>query len=208
MARYNEAVCRLCRREGAKMFLKGDRCYSVKCAMEKRAFAPGQHGQSRKKSSEYGIQMRMKQRTRRTYGVLEKQFRNYFDKAERIKGLAGENLLVLLEKRLDNIVYRLGFSNSRAEARQLVRHGHFTLNGHKVNIPSIQLAVGDEISLREKSRTSAKFKDLADLAASKSVPTWLASNAADFSAKVVALPTREDADSSINERLIVELYSR
>lgn len=208
MARYTGAVCRLCRREGAKLYLKGDRCYSDKCGIAKRAFAPGQHGQSRKKVSEYGIQLREKQKARRIYGVLEKQFRTYFEKAERQVGVTGENLLRLLERRLDNVIYRLGFANSRAEARQLVRHGHFTIDGKKVNIPSYMVRVGQEIVVSEKSRKSPKFVEIADLAAHKTVSAWLELDKDALVGKVVALPSREDIDVPVEEHLIIELYSR
>ena len=208
MARYTGAVCRLCRREGAKLYLKGDRCYSDKCAIVRRAYAPGQHGQSRKKSSEYGIQLREKQKARRIYGVLENQFRNYFEKAERQKGVTGENLLRLLELRLDNVVYRLGFANSRVEARQLVRHGHFTVNGRRVNIPSFMVRVGDQIAISEGSRKSPKFEEISELAAHKTTPAWLEMDKDALVGKVLALPQREDIDVPIQEHLIVELYSR
>lgn len=208
MARYTGSVCRLCRREGGKLFLKGDRCYSDKCAVVKRAYAPGQHGQSRKKVSEYGIQLREKQKARRIYGILEKQFHNYFVKAERQKGITGENLLRILESRLDNVVFRLGLANSRVEARQLVRHGHFMVNGRKVNIPSYLVRVGEEIAVRENSRKSPKFAELAELAANKTVPAWLELDKENLSAKVIALPVREDIDVPIQEHLIIELYSR
>lgn len=208
MARYTGAVCRLCRREGAKLFLKGDRCYSDKCSFVKQGYAPGMHGQSRKKTSEYGIQLREKQKTRRIYGVLEKQFHNYFEKAESQKGVTGENLLRYLERRLDNVVYRLGFANSRAEARQLVRHGHFTVNGRKVNIPSYLVRVGEEIAVTEKSKKSPKFQEIAELAAQKTVPGWLELDKEQLIGKVASLPNREDSDASIAEHLIVELYSR
>ncbi|MEL7568489.1 MAG: 30S ribosomal protein S4 [Dehalobacterium sp.] len=210
MARYTGAVCRLCRREGAKLYLKGDRCYSDKCAIVKRAYAPGQHGQSqaRKKTSEYGIQLREKQKARRIYGVLETQFRNYFEKAERQKGVTGENLLRLLELRLDNVVYRLGFASSRIEARQLVRHGHFTVNGRRVNIPSFMVRVGEQIGINEKSKKSPKIAEISELAAHKTVPAWLEMDKDALVGKVVALPAREDIDVPIQEHLIVELYSR
>jgi small subunit ribosomal protein S4 len=208
MARYTGAVCRLCRREGIKLYLKGDRCYSDKCAIVRRSYAPGQHGQSRKKSSEYGIQLREKQKARRIYGVLENQFRNYFEKAERQKGVTGENLLRLLELRLDNVVYRLGFANSRVEARQLVRHGHFTVNGRRVNIPSFMVRVGDQIAISEGSRKSPKFEEISELAAHKTTPAWLEMDKDALVGKVVALPQREDIDVPIQEHLIVELYSR
>lgn len=205
MARYNGPVCRLCRREGTKLYLKSDRCYSPKCAMEKRPFAPGQHGQGRKKLSEYGVQLRAKQSVRRIYGVLERPFRNYFKEADRLKGITGENLLVLLERRLDNVVYRLGLASSRAEARQLVRHGHFRLNGHKMNIPSYLVLVGDEIAVRDKSKDSVKFKDLSE---NTSIPEWLSSNIKELSGRVEGIPSRENITIPVDEQLIVELYSR
>lgn len=205
MARYNGPVCRLCRREGTKLYLKSDRCYSPKCAMEKRPFAPGQHGQGRKKLSEYGVQLRAKQSVRRIYGVLERPFRNYFKEADRLKGITGENLLVLLERRLDNVVYRLGLASSRAEARQLVRHSHFRLNGHKMNIPSYLVLVGDEIAVRDKSKDSVKFKDLSE---NTSIPEWLSSNIKELSGRVEGMPSRENITIPVDEQLIVELYSR
>ena len=208
MARYTGPVCRLCRREGTKLFLKGDRCTSGKCALDRRSTAPGQHGAANKKMREYGMQMREKQKTRRYYGVLEKQFVNYFEEADRREGMTGENLICLLERRLDNVVYRMGFAASHKEARQLVLHGHFTLNGKKVNIPSLIVKAGDVISVKETSRKSAKLKDLAETAAKMTAPKWLEVNAEDFTAKVVALPTREDVDFDFNEQLIVELYSK
>ncbi len=204
MARYTEAACRLCRREGEKLFLKGQRCYTGKCAIARRSFAPGQHGQGRKKVSEYGTQLREKQKTKRFYGVLEKQFHNTFEKASRMKGKSGENLLQLLELRLDNIVYRLGLASSRAEARQLVTHGHFTVNGKKVNIPSYITKANDVIAVRESSRKSPKFQDLAN----RSVPAWLSFNADALSGTVVQLPARADVDIEVKETLIVELYSK
>ncbi len=204
MARYTEAACRLCRREGEKLFLKGQRCYTGKCAIARRSFAPGQHGQGRKKVSEYGTQLREKQKTKRFYGVLEKQFHNTFEKASRMKGKSGENLLQLLELRLDNIVYRLGLASSRAEARQLVTHGHFTVNGKKVNIPSYITKANDVITVRESSRKSPKFQDLAN----RSVPAWLSFNADALSGTVVQLPARADVDIEVKETLIVELYSK
>ena len=204
MARYTEAACRLCRREGVKLFLKGQRCYTGKCAIARRSFAPGQHGQGRKKVSEYGTQLREKQKTKRFYGVLEKQFHNTFEKASRMKGKSGENLLQMLELRLDNIVYRLGLASSRAEARQLVTHGHFTVNGKKVNIPSYITKANDVITVRESSRKSPKFQDLAN----RSVPAWLSFNADALSGTVVQLPARADVDIEVKETLIVELYSK
>ncbi|MEA4846223.1 MAG: 30S ribosomal protein S4 [Clostridiaceae bacterium] len=208
MARYTDAKCRLCRREGSKLYLKGDRCYTDKCAVARRAYAPGQHGQGRKKISEYGIQLREKQKVRRIYGILEKQFRGYFDIAERQKGVTGENLLRLLELRFDNVVYRMGFGESRVEARQLVRHGHFTVNGKKVNIPSYQIGLNDLIAVKPGSKNTEKFKELAENAAGKTAPQWLSINAEMMEARVVALPVREDIDLPIEEHLIVELYSR
>jgi len=210
MARYTEAVCRLCRREGQKLFLKGDRCYTEKCAVsdKRRPYAPGMHGQSRAKVSEYGSQLREKQKAKRYYGLLEKQFRGYFDIASRMKGQTGENLLSLLESRLDNAVYRLGFAMSRPEARQLVNHGHFTVNGRKVNIPSFLVKPGQVIALREKSRSLDKFKGSLESNASRPLPKWLEFDREQFSAKVVALPHKEDIDLPIEEHLIVELYSK
>ncbi len=208
MARYTGPVCRLCRREGLKLYLKGDRCYTDKCAIDRRAYAPGQHGQNRKKTSEYGMQLREKQKARRIYGVLEKQFRNYFEKADRQGGVTGENLLRLLERRLDNVVYRLGFASSRAEARQLVKHNHFTLNGHKANIPSMLVNVGDVIRVKEKSLDSVKFQEIKELLAHKNPPAWLELDRDQMTGKVVALPTREQIDVPVQEHLIVELYSR
>ncbi len=208
MARYKGSVCRLCRREGIKLFLKGDRCYTDKCAITKRAYGPGQHGQRRKKVSEYGLQLREKQKARRFYGILEKQFRNYFVEADRQKGVTGENLLRLLERRLDNVVFRLGLAGSRPEARQLVRHGHFTLNGKKVNIPSLLVKVGDEIAVKEKSISNPKFKEIAEAAMHKTPPAWLEVDKENLRGRVLAMPNREDIDIPIEEHLIVELYSR
>ncbi|SHH54246.1 30S ribosomal protein S4 [Clostridium grantii] len=206
MARYTGPVCRLCRREGMKLFLKGDRCYTDKCAFSKRSYAPGEHGQSRKKLSNYGIQLREKQKARRVYGILEKQFRKYYEKADHMKGVTGENLLRLLEMRLDNVVYRLGFGASRTEARQLVTHGHFLVNGKKVDIPSYQVSVNDVISVREKSRSGEKFKVFAENP--KAQPSWLQGDVANFQGTVVAEPQRSDIDVPVNETLIVELYSK
>lgn len=206
MARYTDASCRLCRREGQKLFLKGERCYSPKCAIEKRNYAPGQHGQSRKKISEYGLQLREKQKAKRFYGVLETQFRNYFEKAAKKKGITGENLLIMLETRLDNAVFRMGFASSRKEARQLVRHGHFTVNGAKQNIPSFSVKAGDTIKVKEKSASSPKFKEIKDM--SISVPSWITVDVEKLEGKVVAMPRREDIDTPIAEHLIVELYSK
>jgi len=206
MARYTDASCRLCRRESQKLFLKGERCYGPKCAVEKRNYAPGQHGQSRKKVSEYGLQLREKQKAKRFYGLLETQFRNYFEKAAKKKGITGENLLVMLETRLDNTVFRMGFASSRKEARQLVRHGHFTVNGVKQNIPSFQVKVGDVIKVKEKSASSPKFREIKDM--SISVPPWITVDVEKLEGKVVAMPRREDIDTPIAEHLIVELYSK
>ncbi len=208
MARYTGPVCRLCRREGTKLFLKGDRCTSGKCALDRRSTAPGQHGAANKKMRDYGIQMREKQKTRRYYGVLEKQFVNYFEEADRKEGMTGENLICLLERRLDNVVYRMGFASSHKEARQLVLHGHFTLNGKKVNIPSLIVKAGDVIAVKESSRDSVKFKTLAESAANAHVPKWLSVTVDTMTAKVDALPAREDVDFDFNEQLIVELYSK
>ena len=208
MARYTGAVCRLCRREGQKLFLKGDRCYTDKCAIERRAYAPGMHGNARnKKLSEYGVQLREKQKARRYYGVLESQFAEYFEMASKRKGMTGENLLAILESRLDNVVYRLGFAMSRAEARQLVRHGHFTVGGKKVNIPSYLVSVGETIELKDSSRSLDKFKGALEANASRVVPKWLEMDKNNV-AKVVAVPAREDIDLPIEEHLIVELYSK
>ena len=208
MARYTGAVCRLCRREGKKLFLKGERCYTGKCAVTRRASVPGQHGKSRKKVSDYGVQLRSKQTCRRYYGVLEGQMEKYFDMAERSAGMTGENLLRILESRLDNVVYRIGFASSRAEARQLVRHNHFTLNGHKGNIPSILLKAGDVVAVAEKSRTSDKIKSVIEANSSRPVPKWLDVNADKMEARIVELPNREDIDLDVEEHYIVEFYSR
>ena len=208
MARYTEAVCRMCRREGQKLFLKGDRCYTQKCAMECRAYAPGMHGQNRSKTSEYGQQLREKQKAKRYYGLLENQFRNYFELAERRPGQTGENLLAILESRLDNVVYRLGFAMSRAEARQLVSHGHFTVNGRKVNIPSYLVKPGMVISLKDSSKSLEKIKANVEANAFRQPPKWLEYDANNMIAKVIAVPAREDIDLPIEEHLIVELYSK
>lgn len=207
MARYTGASCRQCRREGMKLFLKGDRCYTDKCAIVKRNYAPGQHGQGRKKASNYGLQLREKQKVKRIYGVLETQFRNLYERAEKMPGITGDNLLSLLERRLDNVVYRMGLASSRKEARQLVGHGHFTLNGNKVDIPSLTVKAGDVIAVKETSKSSAKFKGLVE-ANSRIAPKWLEANLEGMSAKVVAAPSREDVDLEIAEHLIIELYSK
>ena len=208
MARYTDAVCRLCRREGEKLYLKGDRCYTGKCSITRRAFAPGQHGMARKKMSEYGIQLREKQKAKRFYGVLEKQFAKYFEMANKKKGITGENLLSILESRLDNVVYRLGFAMSRAEARQLVRHSHFELNGKKVNICSILVKPGDVVSLSEASRSLEKFKSNIEANGSRVKPKWLDFDENTLTGKVLAYADREDIDLPIKEHLIVELYSK
>lgn len=208
MARYTDASCRLCRREGEKLFLKGERCYTNKCSVGRRAYAPGQHGQQKKKLSEYGIQLREKQKARRFYGILESQFSKYFEMAVKRKGITGENLLQILETRLDNAVYRLGLATSRPEARQLVRHGHFLVNGKKVNIPSYLLKVGDAVSVVDKSKTSPKMKSIGEITGSKVIPKWLEFDAENLNGKVIALPSREDIDLPIKEHLIVELYSK
>ena len=208
MARYTGPVCRLCRREGTKLFLKGERCMTGKCALDRRSTAPGQHGAANKKMREYGVQFREKQKTRRYYGVLEKQFKNYFAEAERREGMTGENLLKILECRLDNVVYRMGMAESRKEARQLVLHAHFLLNGKKVNIPSLIVKVGDVITVKDSSKDMAKFKELAEGLSTKISPKWLEVNRENISAKVIALPEREDIDFPFAEQLIVELYSK
>ena len=206
MARYTDANCKLCRREGQKLFLKGDRCYSSKCAIERRNYAPGQHGQARKKQSDYGMQLREKQKAKRFYGMQETQFRNLFDKAAKKPGMTGENLLILLESRLDNVVFRLGFASSRKEARQLVTHGHFTVNGKKADIPSMEVKAGDVIKVKEKSQSSPKFKEVKEM--SITVPSWLSVDVEKLEGKVITLPRREDIDTPIAEHLIVELYSK
>lgn len=208
MAKYTEAKCRICRREGCKLFLKGDRCFTGKCAFDRRPLAPGQHGRARKKVSEYATQLREKQKTRRTYGLLERQFHSYFTKADMQKGVTGTNLLVLLECRLDNVVYRLGFANSRNQARQLVRHGLFTLNGHKVNIPSIQLRVGDSVEIPEKNRQVKIFADAQETIGRRGTPNWLEADYDAFKGTVKAMPQSEDIRTEVNEQLIVELYSK
>ncbi len=209
MARYTGAVCKLCRREGQKLFLKGERCYTGKCALDRRSYAPGQHGQARmKKASEYGKQLRTKQVAKRYYSVLEGQFRHYFELAEKMPGAAGENLLTLLESRLDNVVYRMGLASSRAEARQLVGHKHFSVNGRTVNIPSFLVKPGMVIAVREKSRSLDKIKAIVEANSARPVPKWLEMNKENLECKVVALAKREDIDLPIEETLIVELYSK
>ena len=208
MARYTGPSCRLCRREGSELFLKGERCYTDKCAIKRRSYPPGQHGQGRIKVSDYGVQLREKQKVRRIYGILENQFRGYFEMADRMKGVTGENLLFILERRLDNVAYRLGFATSRTEARQLVRHGHFTLNGRKVNIPSIQAKAGDVLQLREKSRKIASVTESLEGVVRRGIPQWLELDKDAFKGTVKALPVREDITMPIQEQLIVELYSK
>ena len=208
MARYTGAVCKLCRREGKKLFLKGERCYTGKCALDRRAYAPGQHGQSRKKNSEYGLQLRAKQQARRYYGVQEGQFHKYFLMAERKAGVTGENLLQICESRLDNVVYTLGWASSRAEARQLVVHAHFRVNGNKVDIPSYLIKAGDVVSVKATSRDSEKLKAVIEANGARPIPEWLDLNRETLEAKVVALPTREQIAAPVEEHLIVEFYSK
>ncbi|KYO63905.1 MULTISPECIES: 30S ribosomal protein S4 [Thermovenabulum] len=208
MGRYTGPSCRQCRREGIKLYLKGERCYTPKCAIERRGYAPGQHGQVKKKLSEYGIQLREKQKAKRIYGVLENQFRIYFERATRQKGVTGENLLRLLELRLDNVVYRLGFAKSRTQARQIVRHGHIEVNGKKVTIPSYQVRAKDIIAVREKSRDLEFFKEIAELGRTRIVPDWLSVNYDTLTGEVLRVPNREDIDIPVQEHLIVELYSK
>ena len=208
MARYTGPACKLCRREGTKLFLKGERCTSGKCALDRRSTAPGQHGAATKKQREYGIQLREKQKTKRYYGVQEKQFKSYFAEADRVEGMTGENLIKLIERRLDNVVYRMGMAESRKEARQLVLHEHFELNGKKVNIPSLIVSAGDVIAVRENFRGSAKCKSLVEALQTKNAPKWLDVDKTNLTAKVVALPAREDVDFEINEQHIVEFYSK
>lgn len=208
MARYTGAVCRLCRREGQKLFLKGERCYSEKCSVGLRGYAPGQHGQGRKKSSEYGMQLPAKQTARRFYGVQENQFHHYFEIAERKQGITGDNLLRILESRLDNVVYRVGFASSRAEARQLVGHGHYEVNGKRVDIASYLLKAGDVVSVCEKSRGSEKMKAVIEANGARPVPEWIDVDREKLTAKVIALPTREQIEAPVDEQLIVEFYSK
>ena len=208
MARYIDESCRVCRREGEKLFLKGSRCYTDKCAITRRAYAPGQHGQKRKKQSEYGTQLREKQKAKAFYGVLESQFRKYFEEASRRKGITGTNLLQLLESRLDNVVYRLGLATSRAQARELVRHGHFTVNGVKVNIPSYLTKVNDVVKVRESSENSEIFKQVIEATEGRPVANWLEADLGNKTGKIVATPAREEIDLPVQEHLIVELYSK
>lgn len=208
MAKYNDPKCRLCRREGTKLFLKGDRCFTDKCSQDRRPYAPGQHGRARKKVSEYALQLREKQKVRRIYGVLEKQFHGYFVSADMAKGVTGANLLSTLERRLDNVIYRMGFANSRSQARQMVRHGIFTLNGHKVTIPSLQVRVGDEITVPEKSRKIPVLAEAQEVIARRGCPAWVEVDGPAFKGVIKALPQRDDIQTPINESLIVELYSK
>jgi small subunit ribosomal protein S4 len=208
LARYRGSECRLCRREGLKLFFKGDRCYTEKCAFERRGYAPGEHGQARKKHSDYGVQLREKQRLKRMYGLLEKQFRGYFERADRMKGITGSNLLMLLERRLDNVVFRLGFAPSRNDARQLVRHSHFLVNGRKVNIPSYTVRKDDIIELKEKSRKVLPILDSLETVARRGIPGWLELDKETFKGVVKTIPTREDITMPVQEQLVVELYSK
>ena len=208
MARYTDSVCRLCRREGLKLFLKGERCYTDKCAIERRNYPPGEHGQGRSKFSEYAIQLREKQKVKRMYGLLEKQFRRYFHMAETARGITGEMLLLFLERRLDNMIYRMGFATSRSEARQLVRHGHFLVDGRKVDVPSYLLRPGQAVVVREKSRAITRIVEALEQAERRGVPDWLEVQRDAFTARVKALPTRADLTMPINEKLVVELYSK
>jgi small subunit ribosomal protein S4 len=208
LARYTGPVCRLCRREGVELGLKGERCFTDKCGLKRRTYPPGQHGQGRIKVSDYGVQLREKQKVRRIYGILENQFRGYFEQADRAKGVTGENLLFILERRLDNVIYRLGFATTRAEARQLVRHSHFTLNGRKVNIPSLQVKAGDVLQLREKSRKVASISESLEGVVRRGIPQWLELDKDAFKGTIKALPVREDITMPIQDQLIVELYSK
>lgn len=208
MARYCDSVCTTCRREGMKLFLKGDRCYTDKCAFERRAYAPGQHGQQRRKLSDYGVQLREKQRAKQIYGLLERQFRGYVRMAERMKGVTGENLLLLLERRLDNVVYRLGFASSRSQARQLVQHGHFSVNGRRVTIPSYLVREGDAVQVLEKSRAVQSIVESIEAVERRGVPEWLLLDKQSFEGKFMTLPSREQLVTPIQEHLIVELYSK
>lgn len=208
MARYTGPVCRICRRQGMKLFLKGQRCFGPKCAVERRRYPPGEHGQGRRKVSEFGLQLVEKQKVRSIYGVLERQFHKHFEEAERRPGMTGANLLAILERRLDNVVYRLGFASSRPQARQLVRHGHFTLNGRKTDIPSAEVREGDVVAVRPQKRESEYFAVAKEGLTEKLVPRWLALDPGDLSGRVVRLPSREDIDTPVNEQLVVEFYSR
>ncbi|MDE6659637.1 MAG: 30S ribosomal protein S4 [Eubacterium sp.] len=208
MARYTGPACKLCRREGKKLFLKGDRCYTSKCAFDRRSYAPGQHGQNRKKTSEYGLQLRAKQSARRYYGIVEGQFHKYFLMAERKAGVTGTNLLQICESRLDNVVYEAGFASSRAQARQLVNHAHFTVNGSKVDIPSYLLSAGDVVAVREKSKSTDEYKAIAEANASRPVPMWMEKNEGAMEVKIMRAPEREEIATPVEEHLIVEFYSK
>ncbi len=208
MARYTGPACKLCRREGKKLFLKGDRCYTSKCAFDRRSYAPGQHGQNRKKTSEYGLQLRAKQSARRYYGIAEGQFHKYFLMAERKAGVTGTNLLQICESRLDNVVYEAGFASSRAQARQLVNHAHFTVNSSKVDIPSYLLSAGDVVAVREKSKSTEEYKAIAEANASRPVPMWIEKNEGAMEAKILRAPEREEIATPVEEHLIVEFYSK
>jgi small subunit ribosomal protein S4 len=208
LARYKESVCRLCKREGLKLFLKGDRCYGEKCAFERRGYAPGDHGQIRRKYSDYGVQLREKQKLKRMYGLLERQFRSYFEKADRQRGITGTNLLLFLERRLDNMVFRIGFANSRNEARQLVRHNHFLVDGKPINIPSYLVKVGSEIRVREKSRKVERIVEAMEIVARRGIPQWLELDKDNFRGVVKTLPSREELVMPVKEQLVVELYSK
>jgi len=208
VARYRASVCRLCRREGLKLFLKGERCYTDKCAIERRNYPPGEHGQGRVKFSEYSLQLREKQKLKRTYRLLESQFRRLFERADRTKGITGETLLILLERRLDNMIYRLGFANSRAEARQMVRHGHFLVNDRKVDIPSALVKAGDVVTVRDRSRKVVRIQEALELSQRRGVPEWLEVDRPNFTGRIRALPARVDLTMPINEKLVVELYSK
>jgi small subunit ribosomal protein S4 len=208
LARYREAVCRLCRREGVELYLKGDRCFTDKCAIKRRGYPPGQHGQRRPKHSDYGVQLREKQKAKRIYGLLEKQFHNYFEKADRMKGKTGDNLLILIERRLDNVVYKLGFAVTRRQSRQLVRHGHIGVGGRRVNIPSYLVRPSDVIELREKSRKNLAINEALEAVIRKGIPPWLELDRDNFRGNVKVLPTRADIKEQIQEQLIVELYSK
>ena len=208
MARYKDAVCRLCRREGTKLFLKGDRCFTPKCGIERRSYPPGQHGQGRPRFSDYGVQLREKQKVKRMYGLLERQFAQTMERATAMRGRSGENLLMLLERRLDSVVFRMGFATSRAEARQLVRHGHFLVDGRKATIPSILLKPGSKVTVRERSRQVARIAGALETLEGRSVPRWLETDKDKFEGTVKAMPTREDITLPIQEQLIVEFYSR
>ena len=208
MARYRESLCRLCRSEGIKLFVKGDRCYTEKCAIERRGYAPGEHGQNRRKYSDYGVQLREKQKLKRMYGLLERQFRSYFEKADRQKGITGTNLLLFLERRLDNMVFRIGFANSRNEARQLVRHNHFLVDGKPINIPSYLVKVGSEILVREKSRKVERIVEAMEIVARRGIPQWLELDKDNFRGMIKTLPSREELVMPVQEQLVVELYSK